>query len=107
MRVSMSERNLGEAFAALLGICVLSAAAGGCHQRTVPPAKGDPSAKVVEMRQRSITDDPTVRGELPNGWLVPGARADRPARPTDAGDLQEFVTLFQHTRIGVSLRPKT
>jgi hypothetical protein len=32
------------------------------------PVKGDQSVKVVEKRQRSVTEDPAVKGEFAKGW---------------------------------------
>jgi cytoskeletal protein RodZ len=75
----------------LLWICVSSLIATGC-------APKKPPAQVEEMRQRSVTEDPAVRGEVPNDWLVPDAGAGLPHTPPAASEILEFYELFEKTR---------
>ncbi len=39
---------------------------------TVSVRPVDESARVVEMRQPSIRDDPAITGDFPDGWTIPG-----------------------------------
>lgn len=39
---------------------------------TVSVRPVDDSARIVEMRQPSIRDDPAVTGDFPDGWTIPG-----------------------------------
>jgi hypothetical protein len=75
----------------LLWICVPSLIAAGC-------APKKPPAQIEEMRQRSVTEDPAVRGEFPNDWLVPTAGAGLPHPPQEDSEILEFFELFEHTR---------
>jgi hypothetical protein len=58
--------------------------------------KGDQSVRVIENHQPSVTKDPAVKGEISNGWLVPGASLPQPT-PTQS-DLLEWVKLFKNTQ---------
>jgi hypothetical protein len=60
--------------------------------------KGGRSAQVVEKRERSVTEDPAVRGEFPNDWLVADAGAGLPHPPPAESEIPEFFELFKHTR---------
>ena len=62
------------------------------------PAKGDQSVQVVEKRERSVTEDPAVKGEIANGWLVPGAGVSLPQPTPTESDLFEWVKLFKNTQ---------
>jgi hypothetical protein len=62
------------------------------------PAKGDQSVQVVEKRQRSVTEDPAVKGELANGWLVPHTGASLPQPAPSESDLLEWVKLLKNTQ---------
>lgn len=62
------------------------------------PAKGDQSVQVVEKRQRSVTEDPAVKGQVSNGWLVPHAGASLPQPTPTESDLLEWVKLFKNTQ---------
>ena len=75
----------------LLWICVSTLIATGC-------APKKPPAQVEEMRQRSVTEDPAVRGDFPNDWLVPDAGVGLPHTPPEASEIPEFFELFEHTR---------
>jgi len=75
----------------LLWICVSSVMATGC-------AAGKPPAQVEEMRQRSVTEDPAVRGEFPNDWLVADAGAGLPHPPPAESEILEAFELFENTR---------
>ncbi len=46
------------------------------------------SAQVDEILQRSVTDDPAVMGNFPNGWAV--QRPNQPATPADESEQDEF-----------------
>jgi hypothetical protein len=76
----------------LLWICVPSLIAGGCC-----PAK-KPTAQVEEMRQRSVFEDPAVRGEFPNDWLVADAGAGLPPTDPAHSEIPEFIESFEKTR---------
>jgi hypothetical protein len=80
----------------LLRICVCSLIVTGCAPHGCAPTK--PPAQVEEMRQRSVTEDPAVRGEFPNDWRVPDAGAGLPHTPQEASEILEFYELFEKTR---------
>jgi hypothetical protein len=96
----------------LLFICVILVTCVGFSHQPASQVTVDPSARVEERRQRSVTEDPAVSGEFPNGWLVPNAEkaAVRHAPPEKAGVLQkpaeeleeseiaEFAELFKNTK---------
>jgi hypothetical protein len=75
----------------LLSISASVLIASGC-------APKKPPAQVEEMRQRSVTEDPAVRGDFPNDWLVPTAGAGLPTTPPEASEIQEFYELYEHTK---------
>jgi len=54
------------------------------------------SVQLDEMLQRSVTEDPAVMGDFPNGWLVADAGADLPVRPPD--EVAEFSEIFQNVQ---------
>lgn len=64
------------------------------------PVEGDRSVQVVEKRQRSITDDPAVKGDFPtNGWRVAdGDRASPLQLPAEEDEVPEFAEAFKNTR---------
>jgi hypothetical protein len=74
-----------------LWLCVSSLIATGC-------AKPKPPAQVEEVRQRSVTEDPAVRGDFPDDWLVPDAGAGLPHPPQESSEIPEFFELYEHTR---------
>jgi hypothetical protein len=93
-----------------LVLCALCASATGCHRRATHV---DPSARLEQRRERSVTEDPAVRGETPDGWLVPPI-ADPATRqypphkgatppqkhvvdPNDP-EIAEFVERFKNTK---------
>jgi hypothetical protein len=52
-------------------ICAISVTTTGCaNYPQGSPQKIDPSASLEERRERSVSEDPTVRGVFPNDWLV-------------------------------------
>ena len=57
-----------------------------------------PSKPLEEVRQRSVTDDPAVRGEFPNDWLVANAGAGLPHTPQDESEIAEFYEMFAKSR---------
>ena len=67
--------------------CVLLVPLSGCH-KAVSPVKGEPFAQVVEVRQRSVTEDPAVMGNFPNGWQI--ERPNGPPMPAEESELDEF-----------------
>jgi hypothetical protein len=76
-----------------------------CHSNK-PPDDGPP---LVEVRQRSVFEDPAVRGDFGNDWLVADAGAGLPhADPADS-EIAEFIESYEHTRtpglIQVDLAP--
>jgi hypothetical protein len=62
--------------------------------------KGDRSVQVVERRQRSVTEDPAVKGDfLATGWQVAdGNRTSPPQLPPDEDEVAEFAELYQNTQ---------
>src|SRR6266850_8021767 len=50
------------------------------------------------MRQRSVTEDPAVKGEFPNGWLVAGVGASLPHPTPEESEILEWVELFKNTQ---------
>jgi hypothetical protein len=64
------------------------------------PVQGDASVQVVEKRERSISDDPAVRGDFPTkGWRVTeGERASPPQLPAEEAELPEFIEAYQNTQ---------
>jgi hypothetical protein len=75
----------------LLWICLSSLIATACASITPPK-------QVEEMRQRSVTEDPAVRGAFPNDWLVPDAGAGLPHPPATESEILEFFELYEKTR---------
>jgi hypothetical protein len=75
----------------LLWICVSSVIVAGCAPSTPP-------AQVREMRQRSVTEDPAVRGDFSNDWLFADAGAGLPQPPPNDLELPEFIELFKNTQ---------
>jgi hypothetical protein len=61
--------------------------------------KGDSSVQVVERRQRSVTEDPAMKGDfLATGWQVTdGNRTSPPQLPPDEDEVAEFAELYQNT----------
>jgi hypothetical protein len=66
--------------------------------RVARPTKGDQSVRLSEMRQRSVTEDPAVKGEFPKGWLVADAGANLPSPSPDESELAHFVAMFRNVR---------
>ena len=76
----------------LLCACImLLTFAGHCgkHKRS------NPLLQVEEMRQRSVTEDPAVRGELPFDWLTGNAPVG--SLPPEEDEIAEFVEMFKDT----------
>jgi hypothetical protein len=75
--------------ASLLVLLVLVTFAGDCHRHK----HRDRSVKVEERRERSVTEDPAFRGELPFDWLYgdpnPGTE------PADPEEVAEFLKTFE------------
>jgi hypothetical protein len=65
------------------------------------------SAQVTEVRQRSVTDDPAVAGNFPDGWTPPGPTPGPPPEPaeiTEGGP--ELIQHLQYaTPVDVDLAP--
>jgi hypothetical protein len=86
-----------------LVLCALLATSADCAHRQVSPAV-DPSARLEERRERSVTEDPAVKGETPDGWLVPPVAAPPPATATKRqegsrdSEIAEFVERFKSTK---------
>jgi hypothetical protein len=76
----------------LLWICAPSLIAGGCCPAKKPPAQ------VEEMRQRSVFEDPAVRGDFGNDWLVADAGAGLPPTDPTASEINEFIERFEKTK---------
>ena len=67
--------------------------------RVARPVKGDRSVQVVEKRERSVSDDPAVKGNFPpNGWLVAGAGTHLPTPPPEENEISDFAEMFGNTR---------
>lgn len=86
----------------LLASCIFLLTCVGCTHRVSPVV--DPSARLEERRERSVTEDPAVRGETPDGWLSPPV-----AKPADTGnsehdgdpkgsEVSEFVDRLKNTQ---------
>jgi hypothetical protein len=94
-----------------LVLCVLLVTCAGCTHRRVSLVV-DPSVRLEERRERSVTEDPAVKGETPDGWLVPpaeNAAAQQAPAKTAAGlqersedpkgsEIAEFVERFKNTK---------
>jgi hypothetical protein len=91
--------SISEAFL-IIGIVLLTGA--GCGHRIASGVKTDPSVRVEERRQRSITEDPAVRGDFPDTWLIADAqkRNVRHGSPEEPGEseIAEFAELFKNTK---------
>ena len=80
----------------LIWICVPVAAAA-CHHHT-PPTTTDPSVRVTERRERSVTDDPAVKGNVPaNGWQVTDGDRTAPPPPDADDEVAEFAEKYKNT----------
>ena len=85
----------------LLLVFVALGAASGCRYRATSP-KVDPSARLEERRQRSVTEDPAVMDKLPDDWLVPaaelkGVQQYSPEEPEES-ELAEFAERFKNSK---------
>ena len=56
----------------------------------------DPSAQVDERLQLSVTEDPAVMGDFPNGWLVADLGVGLTVRPPD--EVAEFAEIFDNVQ---------
>ena len=45
-------------------------------------------AQVTEMRQRSVTEDPAIMGNFPNGWQID--KPSGPPMPAEESEIGEF-----------------
>jgi hypothetical protein len=83
----------------LLFLCASLVTAAGCDWLKSPP-KTDPSVQLSERRERSVTDDPAVKGNVPlNGWRVTeGDRPSPPQLPPDEDEVAEFVQTYKDTK---------
>ncbi len=75
----------------LLACIALLTFAGHCDRHK----RSNPTVYVEEMRQRSVTDDPAVRGELPFDWLSGNAPVG--SLPPEEDEIDEFVEMFKDT----------
>jgi hypothetical protein len=67
--------------------------------RAARPVKGDRSVQVSEVRRRSITEDPAVKGQFPTGWLVTDAGINLPRLPSEwSPELSDFSVMFRNVR---------
>jgi hypothetical protein len=92
-------------------LCLLVVTSTGCTHRRVSPVV-DSSARLEERQERSVTEDPAVKGETPDGWLVPPignaavgqAPAKTASRPQErseepkGSEIAEFVERFKNTK---------
>ena len=107
--VPMSKDHLKTRF--LVSSVLLVASAGCTHHRVSHGV--DSSVRLEERRERSVTEDPAVRGETPDGWLVPPiadpATRQYPPAKAAAGpqkhhvdlndpEIAEFVERFKKTK---------
>jgi hypothetical protein len=91
--------------ASLLVLLVLVTFAGDCHRHK--HRHTDRSVEVEERRQRSVTEDPAFRGELPFDWLHgdpnPGTE------PANQEEVAEFLKTFEKSTapkvVQVELQP--
>ena len=90
--------------------CALLVVSAGCTHRRVSQVV-DSSARLEERRERSVTEDPAVKGETPDGWLVPPVEnpatrypaktAGRPQERSEdpkGSEIAEFVERFKNTK---------
>lgn len=87
---------------AFLFIWILLLTGAGCCHRPASGVKVDPSVRVEERRQRSVTEDPAVRGDFPNSWLIADAQKANvqqgsPEKPEES-EITEFAELFKNTK---------
>ena len=75
----------------LLLCIVLVTFAGHCHKHK----HADPSVHLEEKRERSVMDDPAVRGELPFEWLFGNPQPG--TEPADQEDVAEFLETFKNS----------
>ncbi len=86
-----------------LVLCVLLVTSADCTHRRVSPVV-DSSGRLEERRERSVTEDPAVKGETPDGWLVPPVAAPQPSTATKRqeesrdSEIAEFVERFKNTK---------
>jgi len=91
--------HVGKAFQL---VCLILVTGVGCSHRTAPPVKVDPSVRIEERQQRSVTEDPAVMGDFPNDWVVPntekpGVRQEPRERPEES-EIAEFAELFKNSK---------
>jgi hypothetical protein len=80
-------------------LCALLVIWAGCTHRAVSAAV-DSSARLEERRQRSVTEDPAVKGETPDGWLVPAtenAAVRQASEETEDSEIAEFADRLKNT----------
>jgi hypothetical protein len=94
-----------------LVLCAVLVICTGCTHRPVS-AVVDSSARLEERRERSVTEDPAVKGETPDGWLVPAtestavrqapakmaARTQERSEEPKGSEIAEFVERFKNTK---------
>jgi hypothetical protein len=79
----------------LVWLCGFLVAATGCR-KPVSPVKGEPMVQVTEMRQRSVTEDPAVMGNFPNGWQIDKPSGPpMPAAESEIGEFQDRLAKMQ------------
>lgn len=83
----------------LLLVCAV-AAGTGCRPSRPPTV--DPTARLEERRQRSVTDDPAAMGRFPDTWLVPiegpEVRQEPEASALDDDEIKEFAERFRNSK---------
>lgn len=80
-------------------VCALALAAA-CRPSRPPTV--DPTARLEERRQRSVTDDPAAMGRFPDSWLVPVEGPEVGQEPEagalDDDEIKEFAERFKNSK---------
>lgn len=88
------------AFSFVIPLC--AALAGCAHTQTPPvaPCTADPTLKVEERLERSVTEDPAVMGDVPTGMLRngPPLTGKVELEPGEENELDEFAERFANSR---------
>lgn len=66
------------------------------------PPTVDPTARLEERRQRSVTEDPAAMGRFPDTWLIPldgpGVRQEPESSALDDDEIKEFAERFRNSK---------
>jgi hypothetical protein len=72
----------------------------GCAHSQTPSPCADPSLRIEERRERSVTEDPAVMGDVPTGMVRNGPPATGSVQvdPLEENELDEFAKRFEKSR---------